>query len=76
MIIKKANALWPDSLAMIGMYGSVVTGDEYEKSDLDLLDSKIVYCNEELRQLRLPFDLETRILAIIQAKQCKRYRKS
>ncbi|MCI9443068.1 MAG: hypothetical protein HFH15_18220 [Ruminococcus sp.] len=27
----------PDSLALIGVYGSVVTGDEYEKSDLDLM---------------------------------------
>lgn len=29
-IIKKADALCPDSLAMIGVYGSVITGDEYE----------------------------------------------
>ena len=34
---KKADALCPDSLALIGVYGSVVTGDEYEKSDLDLM---------------------------------------
>ena len=27
----------PDSLALIGVYGSVATGDEYEKSDLDLM---------------------------------------
>lgn len=27
----------PDSLALIGVYGSVATGDEYGKSDLDLM---------------------------------------
>ena len=37
IIIKKADALCPDSLAMIGVYGSVITGDKYEKSDLDLM---------------------------------------
>ncbi len=37
IIIKKADALCPDSLALIGVYGSVITGDEYEKSDLDLM---------------------------------------
>lgn len=36
-VIKKANALFPDSLALIGVYGSAATGDEYEKSDLDLM---------------------------------------
>lgn len=36
-IIKKAAALCPDSLALIGVYGSVAAGDEYEKSDLDLM---------------------------------------
>ena len=36
-IIKKAEALCPDSLALIGVYGSVITGEEYEKSDLDLM---------------------------------------
>lgn len=35
--IKKADALCPDSLALIGVYGSVATGDEYGKSDLDLM---------------------------------------
>ena len=29
IIIKKADALCPDSLAMIGVYGSVITGDKY-----------------------------------------------
>lgn len=36
-VIEKANKMCPDSLALIGIYGSVSTGDEYERSDLDLL---------------------------------------
>lgn len=36
-VIEKAGKVCPDSLAFIGIYGSVATGDEYEKSDLDLL---------------------------------------
>lgn len=36
-IIKKAERVCPQSLAMIGVYGSVATGDTYEKSDLDLM---------------------------------------
>lgn len=36
-IIDKAGKVCPDSLALIGIYGSVATGDAYEKSDLDLL---------------------------------------
>ncbi len=36
-VIKKAKAVCPDSLALIGVYGSAATGDEHEKSDLDLL---------------------------------------
>lgn len=36
-VIKKANAACPDSLALIGVYGSVATGDAHEKSDLDLM---------------------------------------
>ncbi|MCH5269109.1 MAG: hypothetical protein J1E83_00005 [Lachnospiraceae bacterium] len=36
-VIKKADALCPDSLALIGVYGSVAAGDEHEKSDLDLM---------------------------------------
>ena len=46
-IIKKADALCPDSLALIGVYGSVATGDEYEKSDLDLM----VLINDEKGQV-------------------------
>lgn len=36
-IIKKAEAVCSDSLALIGLYGSVATGDTHEKSDLDLM---------------------------------------
>ena len=36
-VIEKANRNCPDSLALIGVYGSVAAKDEYEKSDLDLL---------------------------------------
>ena len=36
-VIKKAEAVCPDSLALIGVYGSVATGDTYAKSDLDLM---------------------------------------
>ena len=36
-IIEKANILCPGCLALIGINGSFMTGDFYEKSDLDLL---------------------------------------
>lgn len=36
-VIAKAEKICPDSLALIGVYGSVATGDDYAKSDLDLL---------------------------------------
>lgn len=36
-IIKKAEKICPESLALIGVYGSARTGDTHEKSDLDLL---------------------------------------
>lgn len=36
-VVSKANAVCPDSLALIGVNGSFMTGDYYEKSDLDLL---------------------------------------
>lgn len=35
-VINRANILCPESLALIGIYGSFMTGDFYEKSDLDL----------------------------------------
>ncbi|MCR5255979.1 MAG: nucleotidyltransferase domain-containing protein [Acetatifactor sp.] len=36
-IITKAKRVCPESLALIGVYGSFLTGDIYLKSDLDLL---------------------------------------
>lgn len=36
-VIARAERVCPDSLALIGVYGSVATGDEYPGSDLDLL---------------------------------------
>lgn len=36
-VIAKAEKICPDALALIGIYGSVATGEEYAKSDLDLL---------------------------------------
>ena len=36
-VIDKANKVCPNSLALIGIYGSVATADTHEKSDLDLL---------------------------------------
>lgn len=36
-VIAKAERVCPDSLALIGIYGSAATGDVYEKSDLDLM---------------------------------------
>lgn len=36
-VIKKASIVCPGSLALIGIYGSFITGDFHEKSDLDLL---------------------------------------
>lgn len=36
-IIKKAEAVCSNSLALIGIYGSFATGDTHDKSDLDLL---------------------------------------
>lgn len=36
-VIHKANAICPGALALIGIYGSFMTGDIHDKSDLDLL---------------------------------------
>ena len=36
-IVRKAQVLCPDSLELIGVYGSCATGDTHERSDLDLL---------------------------------------
>ena len=54
-VIEKAEKVCPDSLALIGIYGSVATGDEYEKSDLDLL---ILIQNDEGWQLGTSFILD------------------
>ena len=54
-IIKKANKVCPESLALIGIYGSVATGDVYEKSDLDLL---ILIQNDEGWRLGAGFILD------------------
>ena len=54
-IIEKAENLYPDSLALIGVYGSVATGEDYAKSDLDLL---ILIQDEEGRKLGAGFILD------------------
>lgn len=54
-VIEKAEKVCPDSLALIGVYGSVARGDEYEKSDLDLL---ILIQNDEGWQLGTGFILK------------------
>ena len=51
----KAKKVCPDSLSLIGIYGSVATGDAYEKSDLDLL---ILIENNEGWQLGTGFILD------------------
>ena len=54
-VIRKAEKVCPDSLALIGIYGSVATGDGHAKSDLDLL---ILIENEEGRKLATGFILD------------------
>lgn len=54
-VIRKAKQQCPESLALIGIYGSVCTGDEHEKSDLDLL---ILINDEKGRQLADGFILD------------------
>lgn len=54
-VIEKAKKMCPNSLALIGIYGSVSTGDEYEKSDLDLL---ILIQDDEGWQLGTGFILD------------------
>lgn len=54
-IIKKAEMVCPDYLALIGLYGSVATGDIHEKSDLDLM---ILINDEQGRQLAETFILK------------------
>ena len=56
-VIEKACKVCPDSLALIGTYGSVITGDMYEKSDLDLL---ILIEDDDGRKLGTGFILDDR----------------
>ena len=56
-VIEKANRICPGALALIGIYGSVATGDAYEKSDLDLL---ILIENDEGAKLGTGFILDDR----------------
>ncbi len=51
-VIKKANIVCPGALALIGINGSFMTGDFYEKSDLDLL---ILLNDDRGRQLECVF---------------------
>ena len=51
-VVRRAEALCPGSLALIGVYGSVLTGDEDERSDLDLL---VLIGDEGGRQLSCAF---------------------
>lgn len=54
-IVEKAKKVCPDSLALIGVYGSCATGDLHEKSDLDLM---ILIEDEQGYQLANGFLLE------------------
>lgn len=56
-VIDKANNICPDALALIGVYGSADTEDEYERSDLDLL---ILIENDEGWKLGTGFILDDR----------------
>ena len=51
-VIKKANIVCPGALALIEINGSFMTGDFYEKSDLDLL---ILINDDRGRQLGCAF---------------------
>lgn len=51
-VIRKAHLVCPGALALIGINGSFMTGDFYEKSDLDLL---IVVNDDSGRQLGCAF---------------------
>ena len=56
-VIEKAKKCCPDSLALIAVYGSVATGEEHEKSDLDLL---ILIEDEQGKKLASGFLLDDR----------------
>ena len=53
-IIRKSEQVCPDSLELIGLYGSAATGDVHPKSDLDLL---ILIRDEQGRRLTDTFIL-------------------
>ncbi|MBR3843035.1 MAG: nucleotidyltransferase domain-containing protein [Christensenellaceae bacterium] len=54
-VIKRAEKLCPDSLLLIGLYGSAATGDLHGKSDIDLL---ILIGDEKGQQLAEGFILQ------------------
>ena len=54
-VLQKAEKLCPGALELLGVYGSAVTGDAWEKSDVDLL---IVASDEAGRLLKDCFILE------------------
>lgn len=54
-VIEKAEKLCPESLALVGVYGSVATGEAYAKSDLDLL---LLIQNDDGWQLGTGFILD------------------
>ncbi len=54
-IIRKAEKVCPDSLALIGLCGSVSTGDVHARSDLDLM---ILINDDKGRQLAQAFILD------------------
>lgn len=56
-VIEKAEKCCPNALELIGIYGSVATGEEHEKSDLDLL---LLISDDTGRKLGSSFILEDR----------------
>lgn len=57
-VIKRADAVCPGALALIGINGSFMTGDFYEKSDLDLLILVNDDRGEQLAQAIIQDDLQ------------------
>ncbi len=56
-VIEKAEKCCPNALELIGIYGSVATGEEHERSDLDLL---LLISDDTGRKLGSSFILEDR----------------
>ena len=54
-VIRRTEAVCPDSVALIGIYGSAATGDTHEKSDLDLL---VLINDDRARTLNRTFVLD------------------